>query len=466
MRDAPTIMLSKMKSALTSILVLFCLAANAYCGQKSSDAKDAIVLLISLGGLPASELQEPAVAAPTLRRLASEGATASGMTATDPTVTWPDHASLATGVGPKKHGVIYNGKLVRGGPYAPVQVQHCARSEVLRARTFYDLAHEAGLTTAQVGWPPCDTGGTITWGFGELANSNGPVEREMIQAGILNNADLGVVGVTTSPKRDEIWLRAVTHIITQHHPQVLLVRLTDFDAITHTYGPESPKSRAAISAADSRINQILETYKKAGLMDRTTVFIVSDQGFKPIRRDIRPNAALRKAGLMHVVGLNVMPRVVSADAYAITGGGIANIFLTNPAHREATSPRIKEIFSSLEGVDRVIDPSGYAAAGFPSPTENNQMSDFVLVAKPGYGFISAVDGEPLSDVVPDTTVAFHGYPASDPAMDAIFIAYGRHIRSGVRLDKISNLDVAPTIAQVLGLKMENVDGKVLREILQ
>ena len=373
---------------------------------------------------------------------------------------------MITGVHPARHGVLYNGLVVRQGSKMPVMVKPCARAEVLRAPTFYDLAHEAGLTTSQVAWPPCDTGGTINWGFGELADSKGLIEREMIQAGTLNDSDLAEVPVTTSPRRDEIWSRAVTHIITQHHPNVLLLRLTDFDAITHKYGPRTQQSRAAISAADTRVSQILELLKKAGLSERTTILVVSDQGFKPARRAVRPNAALRKAGLLTVVGPQVLSRVVAVDAYALTAGGIAQVFLTNPDHREETRSRVKEIFSSLEGVERIIEPSGYAAAGFPDATENGQMADFVLRAKPGYGFIAAADGEPVTDIVEGTTVAFHGYPSSDPDMDAIFIAWGRHILPGVRLDKVSNVDVAPTIAQILGLKMENVEGKVLRDILR
>jgi predicted AlkP superfamily pyrophosphatase or phosphodiesterase len=246
----------------------------------------------------------------------------------------------------------------------------------------------------------------------------------------------------------------------------MLLRLTDFDAITHKYGPGTPQSRAAISTADTRVSQILEVLKKTGLLERATIVVVSDQGFKAARRNVRPNAALRKAGLLTVVGPPVLSRVVSADAYALTAGGIAQLFLTNPDRRDEIRPRLKQLFTSLEGVERVIEPSEYVAAGFPGLKENDQMGDFLLLAKPGYGFIAAADGEPVTDIVEGTTVAFHGFLSADPDMDGIFIAWGRHIRPGVRLDRISNVDVAPTIAQILGLKMENVDGKALRDILQ
>ena len=455
-----------MKLTLVITFALVCLTISAQSEPESSGSRDTTLLLISIGGFPASELLDPAVPAPTLRRLAGEGAIALRMTAVDPTVTWPNHAALVTGVRPEKSGVFYNGIVVREKLRAPVQAKPCSRAEILRAPTFYDMAHESGLTTAQVGWPPCDTGGTITWGLGEMADSKGVVEREMMQKGLLSDSDLAELPRTTSPRRDETWFRVATNIITEHHPQVLLLRLTDFDAITHKFGPGSQQSRAAISAADTRVDQILTVLKKAGLLERTTLFIVSDQGFKPIRRNIRPNAALLKAGLLIAAGPKVMPIVISADAYALTAGGIAQIFLTNPDRHDEARSQIKKLFSTMEGVDRVLEPSGYAAAGFPALTEKGQMGDLVLLAKPGYGFIAAPSGESVTDVVEGTTVAFHGYPSRDPDMDAIFIAWGRSIKHGVRLDRVSNLDVAPTMAQILGLKMQNVDGKVLREIIQ
>ena len=64
------------------------------------------------------------------------------------------------------------------------------------------------------------------------------------------------------------------------------------------------------------------------------------------------------------------------------------------------------------------------------------------------------------------TIGMHGYPADDPDMNAIFIAWGRGIRKGARVGLIRNVDVAPTAAALLGLKLEGVDGKALSEILE
>jgi predicted AlkP superfamily pyrophosphatase or phosphodiesterase len=60
----------------------------------------------------------------------------------------------------------------------------------------------------------------------------------------------------------------------------------------------------------------------------------------------------------------------------------------------------------------------------------------------------------------------HGYVNTDPAMDAIFVVWGAGIKRGVRLGSIRNLDVAPTIASLLGIKMKDIQGRVLSEVLQ
>jgi predicted AlkP superfamily pyrophosphatase or phosphodiesterase len=53
----------------------------------------------------------------------------------------------------------------------------------------------------------------------------------------------------------------------------------------------------------------------------------------------------------------------------------------------------------------------------------------------------------------------HGYLASDPEMDAIFIASGYGVRAGARLEKVQTIDVAPTIAELLGVALPTAKGK-------
>jgi predicted AlkP superfamily pyrophosphatase or phosphodiesterase len=93
------------------------------------------------------------------------------------------------------------------------------------------------------------------------------------------------------------------------------------------------------------------------------------------------------------------------------------------------------------------------------------MGDLVLYAKDGYAFLQGLDG---AEVVREskTYLGTHGYPNSDPELDGIFLASGYGIKRGGKVDRVTNLDVAPTIAELLGLPLPNVEGRILTEFLE
>ena len=92
------------------------------------------------------------------------------------------------------------------------------------------------------------------------------------------------------------------------------------------------------------------------------------------------------------------------------------------------------------------------------------MGDLILFAKEGYLFNNSAEGEDVVTPVVNYS-STHGYLASDPDMDGIFIATGAGIKKGVHLPRISSLDLAPTIAHLLGVTMPEPEGRVIEEIL-
>jgi predicted AlkP superfamily pyrophosphatase or phosphodiesterase len=435
-----------------------CSAPAAPAGPGGSP--DRTVLLISLDGFPAYMLEEPRLPAPTLLRMAREGASAKGMTVVNPSVTWPNHTTLATGVAPIRHGVLFNGLLV-AEPGQMAHVEPRSRADLVRFPTVYDVAHRSGLKTAQVDWIPWQTGGTIDWAFEETPNPKGAVEQEMVAAGVATEKDFEEFKKANIQWRDQMWTRAAIHILQTHKPNLMLFHLLTLDGTHHRYGPKTSAGLSAIALVDARVAELMAALDAAGLKDRTTVIVVADHGFKSTKRSIRPNAALAKAGYIKVEGT----KVVSAEASIVSEGGTAMVYLRR--QESATlGPKVQELLSNLEGVDKVWTPQDYAALGLPQPKDNPQMADFVLTAKPGYGFAAAHEGEPVVDVTEGITIGHHGYPSADPDMNALFIAWGRGIRKGARVDLIRNVDVAPTIAALLGLKLEDVDGKAVSAILE
>src|SRR5688572_15726488 len=100
--------------------------------------RDRHVVIVSIDGLAAYSLNDKSVPLPNLRALAKAGASASAMTVVNPSVTWPNHTSIVTGVTPAKHGMLYNGLPVRSGPGQPLKVEPWRdKSELVLVPTLY-----------------------------------------------------------------------------------------------------------------------------------------------------------------------------------------------------------------------------------------------------------------------------------------------------------------------------------------
>ena len=131
--------------------------------------------------------------------------------------------------------------------------------------------------------------------------------------------------------------------------------------------------------------------------------------------------------------------------------------------KDALLPQLRDVFSKAEGIEHVYGTDQLPSIGLPVPATSDQAPDLVLTAMPDYAFSNNASTAVVTAASEGGT---HGYLSNDPRMQAIFIAWGAGIRKGVRLGAITNLDVAPTIAALFGLKMEQVQGRVLQEILQ
>ncbi len=422
------------------------------------------MVLLSIDGFPSYLWKDPALPIPNLRRLATAGAVGEAMSVSNPSVTWINHTTLVTGVSPARHGVLYNGLLVRQGPSLPPKLEQWAeRDRMVFAPTVYDRAFEAGLTTAEVDWVAITKAPTIHWSFGERPDPEGLIEKEMRGHPKLWDPALGEIDTNHSRNiawKDLQWTQAAVHIIREHRPNLMLLHLLSTDASNHAYGPGSTGSHVAFGYADQLVGRLLDGIREAGLQEITTLFIVTDHGFKKVSKLIFPNVLLRKQGLLETAGA----RVVRSSAWAQTQGGMAFVFVNDPAQKSALLPQLRAQFSHLEGVERVLDASEGPSLGMPTPLENPGMGDLILFAKSGYAFQAPVAGE--KEIIDSVGyLGTHGYPASDPELDGVFIASGYGIRKGVRLPRVSNLDVAPTLSRLLQISPPGNEGRALEELL-
>jgi predicted AlkP superfamily pyrophosphatase or phosphodiesterase len=433
---------------------------RSIAGQPRTAPPSDRVVVISLDGFAGWALDDPHLPVPTLRRLAATGAWAKRMRPVNPTVTWANHTSMVTGVTPAKHGVIFNGLLIREPGVPPRTEPWRDKKDMVKAGTLYDAAHARGLTTAQVDWVAIFNAPTITWEFPERPDPKGQVARELVKAGIISQADLDAFASQNILFRDHIWTLAAAHILRQHRPNLLMFHLLNLDSTQHRYGPRTPAAMDAMAYLDTQVATIVKTLEETGLAKSTSLFIVSDHGFKTVKRQIRPNAAFQKAGLLETN----QNKVTKADAYSVPEGGTALVYVTVTDPSGAILKRAKEALTGLEGIDSIVEPADYSRYGLPQPAQSDQMGSLFLIAKEGYAF-TADPAEPVVVDAPPGSLGAHGYVATDPELHALFIASGRGIRSGVTLDEVATVDLAPTMGRLLGIGLPDVDGRVLTEVL-
>jgi len=422
------------------ITILSAIAALCVHSVFAQPAQQRMVIVISLDGFPAYALEDPKLPIPTLRTLMRNG-TSSRMLTVNPTVTWPNHTSMVTGVRSDEHGLLANGTIVRTGAQPSAKVEPMIDKEkMVHVPTVYDAAHKAGLTTAQVDWVAISKAPGITWNFNEWATAEGSLEQEMIRKGVVTDADLDKFTKSNILFRDQIWTKAAVHLIREHKPNLLLVHFLSLDSVHHRYGPGELSATSAIAFLDSCVARIVDAVHAAGMDGRATFLIVSDHGFKKYTKQVRPNVALAGAGL-------------AGKAFVLPEGGSAYVYFDSPD----LSPKVRAALEAVEGIDKVIGPEGFATLGLPQQGKDPQMYQLLLTAKDGYSFTGAAGG-PVTAEVPQQAGS-HGYLNTDPEMDAIFIASGYGVRAGAKIDKIANIDVASTIAELLGVSLPAAKGK-------
>ena len=442
--------------------IFLCLGLLQLTGS-AQPHNDRIVVVISLDGFPAYALNDPRLPVPTLRKLAREGSYATSMRPINPTVTWPNHTAMVTGVDASVHHVLFNGLLVdpQSGGQPKVEPQR-DKDLMVHAPTVYDIAFDARLITAQVDWVAIHNAKTITWQFPELPDPTGPIEQEMVAEGKVTSEQLRTFENSSQAWQDQIWTDAAVRILLERKPNLLLFHLLSLDSDSHEYGPMSSAAFTAMAFLDDRVKQILDALRSADLLSRTTILVVSDHGFRKVNRALHPIVLLKQADASTNRDSGTGARLLD-DVSVMPEGGTASIYINKSADRNKLMPVVSALFSNVEGIDRIYGPEELPKLGWPTVDQSDQAPDLLLTAKPGYYFSS----DPSTSFAADAPEkGSHGYLNSDPDMQSIFIAWGAGIAPGKNLGSISNLDVAPTIASLLGLTMNNIMGQPLKQILK
>jgi predicted AlkP superfamily pyrophosphatase or phosphodiesterase len=263
------------------------------------------------------------------------------------------------------------------------------------------------------------------------------------------------------PKRflkDAMVADVAAHVIHRHAPDLLLVHFLCVDSLQHLHGPRSPEAYWAIQYVDALIGRLLATLPEP---EGTNVFVVSDHGFLPVTRELRPNVRLRALGLLDA---DAGGRIVDAEARVVMNHGAAYVYVREGARQASTARQVASELAKFPGVAAVWTSDQYAALGLPTPDEHRQVGDVLVEAAEGCLFVDAAAGDEESDR--PHHLGTHGQRGSYAGNRASFAAAGPSIRRGVELGVISSRDVAPTLASTLALDMGPIEGRTLTEVLR
>jgi len=438
------------------------LAATALLalGQTAS-AADRRVVVITLDGFPAYYLDDPEVDIPVIRGLRDAGAsTEAGMRVSNPSVTWPNHTTLMTGVHPAKHGVIYNGMPERHGVGEPVTVtRDKTQKELVRVPLLFDVLKKAGMRSAALDWPGT-VGSTslddqIPVVAKRVENATPELKAELQRAGLIKKYNAGGGG-----ERDDVRVEAARWILKERKPRLLAIHLAELDSVHHQNGPDTPEGREAAQRVDGRVGEVVKAIDEAGLRDETALFVIADHGFIAVDKTINPNAILVKEGLIEAKD----DKIVKARVQVIPEGGIGMVYLTDPATRDDDRATVRRLFENAEGVAAVLDAGDFPGLGLPTPENQSNMADMIIAAKEGYAVGASVKAKKLV-AKRKTQIGKHGYLSTEPKMNALFVAAGAGIKPGSKLPIVENIDIAPTVAHLLGVALDQADGRVLTELL-
>ncbi|OMP76065.1 MULTISPECIES: alkaline phosphatase family protein [unclassified Chitinophaga] len=406
------------------------------------------VILITIDGFRPDFYQDASWGMVNLRMMKDSGAYADGVNSVFPTVTYPNHTSLITGVTPMKHGIYYN------TPYEPKGATGVwyFYYDSLKVPTLFDAVHKAGKKSASVIWP-VTVHAPVDYNIPDVWPLDKNKDRRVAMAEYGNPSTLWqeVQDSATGKIQEDDWAmnngelifdeniaRISGYLIQKYKPAFITLHFPCTDHYEHQIGRDGYLVRKSVSGADRAIGTILEAVKRAGIADNTTIIVTGDHGFVNIEKSFNPNVLLVK-------------NAIKAQFHACGGSAFLHLEDKND---EATVDKVIAILKALpadqQKMFRILDRQQLDKIG----ADPNAAMAITALGHVTIG--SSKKGEFIKPAKGGT----HGYYPDFKEIQTGFVAYGAGIKQGGHVKEMNVTDVAPIIAELLKLDLGKVDGKV------
>ncbi len=391
-------------------LLLFVLTACAVHAPKPVPPAYSPLILISIDGYRADYIQRKL--SPNLAALAADGVRATALRSAFPTLTFPNHYSIVTGLYPDHHGIV-NNRFV----------------DPVSARQF---VYNVPNTTSDPAW----WGGEPLWVSAERQGKHAATMfwpgSEVAIDGVRPEQWLQFNGKITPDARVDqglTWL----DLAQGQRPDFLTLYFEQVDHAGHDFGPDSAEVNAALAEIDAALGRLIEGLKQRGIYSSSNIVVVSDHGMTATSQD----------------RIVVLDKVVDISKVEVVNAGILVGLAPRPGHQAEVESALLVPHNHMRCWKKSDVPARLHYG------TNPRIPPLLCLADDGW----LVDTqEYLNRPNRHISKGEHGYDNDDPKMRALFVAHGPAFKRGLTVPEFDNVDIYPLLAKILGIKPAHNDG--------
>lgn len=386
-----------------------------------------------------------------------------------PSITYPCHTSISTGMYPMNHGVVSN-TLLQLNRKSP---DWNWERDKIKADTFYDAAMRNGLTTAALLWP-VTAKSKITYNMPEIF-ANRPWQNQ-VMVSLANGSPTYQIKLNQKfgylrkgirqPYLDNFVEASAHYTIKAKRPNVIMMHFVELDSMRHNYGYHSKEANNALLSYDAKLFNMMKLLEDEGIMDKTTLFVLGDHDQIPVFKAMHLNSVFKAKGLIQTSN----QKITNYDAYVKSEDGSAYIYLKNPKDMVMLE-KVKTILQDLKertdfGLEEIYTKE--EATNFGA----NRNCSFMLEAKRGFIFEDSHTSPALMDLSETKKKdgsygkSAHGFSPFKEDYQTVFFATGKGIKKNIHIETMRLIDEGPTFAHLMGTKLHDTDGRILHEIIE
>ena len=380
-----------------------------------------------------------------LRELLKKGVYAKGVNSVFPSMTYPSHTTIITGVWPAKHGIYYNGMFEPNGPSGKSYWNNSS----IKVPTIWSVAQQKGLKVASLLWP-VSADAPVMYDIPDIGGMGDSIREQFskpagfiadLKKNVFNNADRIDYG------KDHNVANIAAYVIKKDQPNLMTIHFFSVDHYEHEQGRQGPLVKAAVADADSSVGIIIDALKTAGIWEKTVLIVTGDHGFLDVTKSVQPNVWLAKAGLI----TDVKKGDWKAQFFSVSGSSYLYLKDKNDSK---TLAQVKDILDHLSDEEkklfRIIDRKQLDAIG------GNPEVALALSGENGASFGNKMTGNAVSPGHGGS----HGYFPDFREIRTGFVAYGPGIKQGSIIPEMNLRDITPVIAKLLNLSLPSIEGKI------